>query len=951
MAAPRATVRLQFHAAFDFDAAARCVDYFALLGMSHVYASPVFAAVPGSTHGYDVIDNGVINAELGGEAGLRRLAHRLHRHGMGLIIDIVPNHMGIAGGYNRWWQDVLARGPASVHASSFDIDWERPDPTVHGKVLLPFLAQQYGTVLGKGEIVLRFDAVSGTIEAHHHDNRFPIAASSYGAILRRAGAPVLAPVIAAFEAPDGAANGTALLIQAGATAHGAHAIGTALAFYGADTDGGTADLHAVLEAQHYRLAWHRAGADDLNWRRFFEVTDLAGMRMEAPGLFDRTHGLVLRLYEEGLIDGVRVDHVDGLADPCGYCRRLRAALAARAPGRSGPAYIVVEKILAAGEQIPSDWQVDGTTGYDFMDQVGALLHAPEGAPELDRAWADVQPEACTFDETVQAARRQLLAHNLATEFQAACQALLALARCSLATRDYTANAIGRVLTELLVQFPVYRTYVDTVSATSAADSGCDAVTGALCRAPTDQAVFAGALRAAGLRLANADLALLAQLDLWLGGGQPDAAPDGATLAHQASAIRRFQQLTPPLVAKSVEDTAFYRYGRLLSRNQVGSDPGQFALSIADFHATCGARAARFPHALLATATHDHKRGEDVTARLAVLSEMPQAWRTCVQRWRAHNACHRQPAVAHRIAGQPDVMAPSAADEAMLYQTLAGVWPIGLRATDRAGIAALGERVAQWQRKAIREAKVYTDWGAPNVAYETACSDFLQAILQAPGATVFLAELVAWVTTITLPGIINSLTQTVLRLTTPGVPDLYQGTDWWDFSLVDPDNRRAVDMAGRQQMLEANRYTPYAALAWQNGAIKQRLIHAVLTLRATWPDLFAAGSYVPLVVTGAQAPNVVAFLRAHEAAVLVVIVPRLTAAALTGAVAPVIDPQYWGDTRVMLPDNVPLAWCNVLDQQAIAAPAQALDVAQVLATGPVGILVCQPALVPQDNAQY
>lgn len=909
----RATARLQFHKDFGFDAAVNTVDYFAALGISHLYASPIFTAQPGSTHGYDVTDPCCINPELGGEAGLRRLVARLHAAGMGLIIDIVPNHMGIAGGHNPWWQHVLEWGQASPHADWFDIDWARTDPAICGKVLLPFLGDQYGTILAAGEIVLRLDATTGQIFAGYHNNRFPIAVDGYAAILRHADSPLLAPVIAAFATAEGStlagsATSMALLAQLAATQDGLAAIESALA--ACNDPKGAAALHALLEAQHYRLAWWRFGADGLNWRRFFEVTDLAGMRVENPAVFDATHALILRLYAEGLIDGVRVDHVDGLADPSGYCQQLRARLAAcagsRPQGDAGPAIILVEKILADAEQLRSDWQVDGTTGYDFMDQVGAFLHAPKGAAELDLAWHDVQPDAIEFAAEVQAARRQLLAHNLATEFDAACQALLDLARATPTTRDHSVAAIRRVFTELLVQFPVYRTYVHDHS-----------------RSGVDSAAFAQAMTRARAHVASADMALLAQLDAWLGGSISD---DAALRALQARAIRRFQQLTPPLVAKSVEDTAFYRYGRLLSRNQVGSDPGRFALSPAGFHAACAARGAAFPLAMLATATHDHKRGEDVTARLAVLSEVPHAWRACVKRWHAMNAQHRGSSTA-----------PSPADEAMLYQTLAGIWPIGLEAHDTGGIAELRDRVGMWQQKALREAKTNTDWVTPNMAYEQACSDFLEAILSTPDHNLFVAELVKWVQDITPPGIVNSLTQTVLRLTSPGVPDLYQGTELWDFSLVDPDNRRPVDFAARKVLLAELDSQPVSRTPWQSGARKQRVIRDALRLRQHLPSLFADGSYLPLEINGPHAESIFAFMRRHEGNDVIVVVARLAAALCCGKASPAIDASTWSGTRILLPTDAVEEWCSVFDGAKLTAESGTIPADLALATSTVAIL--------------
>ncbi len=985
MPIPRATARLQLHRHFDFDAAADTVDYHAALGISHLYASPIFTAQPGSTHGYDVVDPTCINPELGGEDGLRRLVARLHEHGMGLILDIVPNHMGIAGANNAWWQDVLEWGRDSAYATWFDIDWQREDDALHGKVLLPFLGAQYGRVLQDGELELCFDAGIGKLYVGYPGNRFPINVRAYSTILRQSASPALEAVIAAFDtaqvtSPAACAPLFAMLTQAATVPDAQAAISEAVAAYAVARPGGAAALHALLEDQHYRLAWWRYAADGLNWRRFFEVTELAGLRVENIDVFDATHALVLRLYAQGLIDGVRVDHVDGLADPTAYCLRLRQALAERVAqrpqGDDGPAYVVVEKILAAGERLRRDWLVDGTTGYDFMDQVGAFLHAPQGEAVLDLAWAEVRPDAMPFSQEVQAARRQLLVHNLASEHDAASRALLALARSDLATRDYSFNAIRRVFAELLVQFPVYRTYVSGGS-----------------RSAEDQAAFDLAMERAEINVGVADLELLHALDAWLGGAAhvARATPSGAfgefadssnsaasvtrdiavtspvtgEAAAQrarlgARAIRRFQQLTPPLVAKSVEDTAFYRYGRLLSRNQVGSDPGQFALSSAAFHAACKLRAETHPHAMLATATHDHKRGEDVTARLAVLSEVPEQWRACLQRWRVMNAGKRV-----RLPDQPgrtaSGAAPDPADESVLYQTLVGAWPIGLQADDATGITALRKRVAAWQQKALREAKTNTSWVEPDTSYEQACNDFLHAILDPGTDHPFIAELIAWVRQITCAGIVNSLTQTVLRLTAPGVPDLYQGADLWDFSLVDPDNRRPVDFTARAAALATGPTLPKGESSdanvapdawpgrahargqagspggWQDGTIKQHIIGATLGFRKLQPALFADGEYLPLAVIGARSDAVFAFLRRHGTICAVVIVACRAAHLVAGNPTPRIDPLQWGETMVVLPAEVAHVWRNVFTGARLTAGIDGIAVADALSSMTVAVL--------------
>jgi len=936
MPIPRATVRLQLHADFGFDAALSTVDYFSTLGISHLYLSPVVTAQPGSTHGYDGIDTSCVSEALGGEAALRRLAARLHECGMGLIVDIVPNHMGIAGGNNVWWQDVLEWGQSSQYATWFDIDWHHQDEALKGKVLLPFLGQQYGETLAAGELTLQFDKTQGKIFISYATNRFPIGPECYPAILGRAEALLLEYTIKTFQGCDAASrnsveHGFTQLKEIARTPDGLAAVDAALAFYHPATANGATALHALLEAQHYRLAWWRYGADSLNWLRFFEVTEFAGMRVEIDEVFQATHALVLRLYAEGVIDGVRVDHIDGFADPTAYCQRLRQCLATHAAqrpqGDDGPAYVVVEKILAAGELLRQDWQIDGTTGYDFMDQVGAFLHDPRGVAELDLAWADAKPGALPFQQEVQAARRQLLAFNLATEFDATCQALLELARCNLATRDYSLNAIKRVYTELLVQFPVYRTYVR--------HNGAEA---------TDAQIFLVAMTKAMPYVDRHDFDLLMQINCWLGGAPLLV---GIAAEKQVLAIKRFQQLTPPLVAKSVEDTAFYRYGRLLSRNQVGSDPGQLAMSTAHFHEACQNRSAHFPHAMLATATHDHKRGEDATARLAVLSELPQRWRACLARWRNMNM--RYQAYEHQSKNGP---MPSAADEAMLYQTLIGVWPVGLAADNVAGIVALKERVQSWQQKAIREAKIATDWAEPNIAHEQACADFLNAIFSNLPNNIFVQELADFARELAPSGAVNSLTQTMLRMTLPGVPDLYQGTEFWDFSLVDPDNRQPVDYDARASSLTNYALEEINQVPWQTGALKQRIISATLAYRKHFPEVFSTGSYEALLVEGPLADKIFAFMRRKNSNELIVVVARLVASFTVATDSIWIDPTTWLGTKIILPTGSAQDWSEVLTSRQCSAYENCLAIETILTNATVALLsnVSAGQTPPSGHAQ-
>ena len=922
MSIPRATARLQFNSSFTLADALDVVDYYADMGISHLYASPLLGARKGSTHGYDIVDPTRINPELGGEPALKALVAKLRQRGMGLLLDIVPNHMGVGGPENPWWLDVLEWGRQSAHAHWFDINWNAADPALNGKILLPFLGAPYGEALANGQIELRFDDAAGSFWFSHYAHRFPLAPSTYAQVL--AADPALRTMTAALDAAAADADADAAhRSHAAACASlralwhkpdGRAALEQALARFSALGPQGQERLHALLEQQHYRLTWWRNAAEEINWRRFFEVSELAGVRVEADDVFEATHACIFRLYAEGMIDGVRVDHVDGMALPAQYCRTLRErlqALASQRPAEApgGAPYIVIEKILTGDETVRTGWQVHGTTGYEFMDQVSALLHDPAGAGPLQSLWVEVSGDSLGFEAHVHAARRQLLAENFVGELEALVSALHKVARSDLATRDVAAPAIRRVLIELLVSFPAYRTYVH--------EDG---------REPEDQALLARALDDARARVRTADQPLLALLARWLGGETPSAIADPSARALRLDAITRFQQLTPPLAAKSVEDTAFYRYGRLLSRNEVGGDPGRFALSVDAFHQANLQRLRDFPHTLLATATHDHKRGEDVRARLAVLSELPQAWSESVRKWMNQH----QPLRADLGDGQ---FAPSAPDQAMLYQMIVGAWPLDLAPEDRAGLKAYAERVAVWQEKAWREAKRRTNWVTPDAAYEDGCRAFLMQLMDGARCAPFIADLRTWVDRLALPGICNSLAQTVLRLASPGVPDLYQGAEFWDLSLVDPDNRRQVDYDVRRAALAASEaQTDFDPMLWQGMQLKQPLIQRVLTLRAAEPALFDAGDYVPLQARGAQAAHVVAFLRRHQGRTLLVAALRL----------PTRGPQPgsdgWGDTMLLLPQAV-AAWRDVLSaERVVKMDGDALPLAMLLGERPVAVLM-------------
>ena len=917
-----ATARLQFHRDFTMDQAAELVPYFDKLGISHLYASPLLKARAGSTHGYDIVDHNTINQELGGEDALRRMVARLREHGMGLILDIVPNHMGVGGNDNAWWLDVLEWGRGSPYAEYFDIDWDPPDATLRGRLLAPFLGSSYGECLDNGELVLRFDESDGRLFVGYHDHRFPVNPRDYASVLLTTGGPLETPARAFAEL--GAGSGEAIRREAEAARHELlqptyrAALAECLRAYSAKLPEGKERLHRLLDRQNYRLAWWRAATDEINWRRFFDVNGLAGVRVEVPEVFEATHRTVLRLYAEGLIDGVRIDHVDGLAYPREYCRKLRRRLLTAAQQRpedlrAQPPILWIEKILAPHERLAADWATDGTTGYDFMNDASAVLHDPAGEAPLTALWATLTGRATDFDDEAKPARRKILSESLSSELFATANAIHRIARRSLATRDYTLSAIRATLVELLVHFHTYRIY--------AGAPGISAV---------DQRVMDWAMAGARRTVRSADRPLLELVGGWLSGTALRAIPAGTRRQEWQRAMVRFQQLSAPTAAKSVEDTTFYRYGRLLSRNEVGSEPSQWSITPAAFHAVMKDRQKRFPHALLATATHDHKRGEDNRVRLAVLSEVTAEWEAALARWMRLNAPLRRD-----LADGP---APDAADEIMLYQTLVGAWPPGLMPQDRPGVKALEDRVAGWLEKALREAKRRTGWAAPDAEYEGACRAFLAGLLD-PDRTVDMAgELAAFAGRITPAGIVNSLSQTLLRMTCPGVPDLYQGTEYWDFSLVDPDNRRPVDFAARKASLDAGMSPADLIGSWRDGRVKQAVIARTLALRARMPALFTEGAYVPLQADGPHAASVLAFARVHEGHAVVVATTRLPVALESAMDAPLAKPSLWEGTSLVLPRSfADRALDDVLAGMESAVGKENIPISDLFGRLPVALL--------------
>ena len=937
MSFPRATVRLQLHEHFTFQDAAATIDYYQSLGISHFYLSPIFTAREGSTHGYDVVDPTRISPALGGEAGFRHLVSQLREAGMGVVIDIVPNHMGVASSANRYWQDVLAWGAQSVYAHWFDIDWHHPDPRLTGKLLLPVLGEPYEAALASGVLGLTYDETSGAFALTCYDGQLPLSVRSYATILQ---GEAMFDGLATQFATASPADADALKAHLASLANsqeGKAALARLLARYACDCAGSSdlgesgQALHALLGEQHYRLTCWRNAAEDINWRRFFEVSDLAGLCVEKDDVFETTHALVFDLYKLGLIDGLRIDHVDGLAAPGAYCRKVRERLSSlqtqRPEGlREQPAWIVVEKILTPGETLSRQWGVDGTTGYDFMDQVGSVLHDPDGERALQQLWTRLTGDHQQFESQVQTAREQLLSENFVGELDALARLLQHhAASLGVAGRDIAPSALRRVLTALLAAFRRYRCY----GVSDHAD---------------DQPVLQAAVNAALPQLHSHDHALLHEIAGWLGmahtdaPGQPQAQGDTTLLER---AITRFRQLTPPLAAKSVEDTVFYRFAPVLSRNDVGSYPANVSGGVSAIHAANLERASTFPHAMLATATHDHKRGEDSRARMAVLTEIPQRWAGLVDSWMAS---HQPLQATVPLAGGGLLASPTPADALILYQAIFGAWPDGLQPDDASAMAHFASRMAEWQQKALREAKTLSSWMWPHDAYEAACRAYLHGLLQAESGRAFRSQMAGLVADLSQAATANSLSQTLLRLASPGIPDLYQGADLADFSLVDPDNRTPVDMALRRAC-QAGSVTSPAALAG-----KQALIRHALALRQKHPAVFDGGDYLALKVEGRWADHVVAFERRAGNVRVLAVAMRKPWGVLRGAglaernlAEPV---TVWGDTSIVLPADETQSrsgvWKNGLQDRGVTAKDGKLSVGGVMGQSAAVILIHTPS---------
>jgi (1->4)-alpha-D-glucan 1-alpha-D-glucosylmutase len=855
-AIPVATYRVQLTANFDFDAAAAIVPYLKAIGITHLYASPFMKARKGSSHGYDVVDHAEINPELGGEAGFERLNQALKAHDLGLILDFVPNHVGVHFADNPWWLDALEWGPASPHAASFDIDWDILPFRARPGVLVPIIGSSYGEALEKGEIELRYDAKEGSFSAWYFEHRLPIAPERYGEILRG--------VVKQAGAEDGDAGKRILHLVSRYTGlrrpnykeapafktgfkdipGGAEIIADGLSAYraGPDRSAQTLALHHLLERQHYRLGHWRLASSDINYRRFFDINTLAGLRVEDAGTFEAIHRLVKRLIAERKLQGIRLDHIDGLRDPAQYFQRLRRLIRDAQGADPKPIYTVIEKILGEDEKLRSFPGVHGTTGYEWLNAITQVLVDAKGLEPLDETWRQISNSSPRLDPVLKEAKHRVLETLLTSEFTVLRRLLARIAAGHYSTRDYSADSLRQALELYILHFPVYRTYLTSAAPTE-----------------HDRAVISETIERARADWFAADEGIFDFLRDTL---TMDLIKPGRA-AHSAPRVRRFalkvQQFTGPVMAKSLEDTTFYRYHRLLALNEVGGDPSAQGLTIGAFHDAMKTRAREWPHGMTATATHDTKRGEDARARLIALTELPGEWTNAVARWKVMNAPH--------LVTAGEMRAPSVTFEYMLYQALLGAWPLG-QPDD-----TFAERMQAYALKAAREGKQETSWLNPNAVQEAGVRTFIERILDRGMSAEFLASMETLARRVSILGALNSLSQITLKATMPGVPDFYQGTEFWDLSLVDPDNRRPVDFAERAKVLALVETPDWESLArdWPNGHLKLAWTRHLLKFRTELADVFTDGDYEPLQVSGPHRDHVIAFARrkGRDAAIIAV----------------------------------------------------------------------------------
>ena len=943
MRVPRATYRLQFNKDFTFTDATELVPYLADLGISDLYASPYMKARPGSTHGYDIIDHNTLNPEIGTLEDYERLVETLHEHGMGQLLDWVPNHMGV-GPDNEWWLDLLENGPASLYAHFFDVDWYPTNRgALRGKVLLPVLGDHYRVVLEDGDLGLKFESEEGSFSVNYYEHRCPLDPKSYPMVLEGlSGLPEnelameLRSLITAFgnlpdqeetdeeqlseRARDAVIHKSRLARLCRESSEIAHAIDERVR----EINGEAGDvesfetLHRILEKQAYRLVYWRVASDEINYRRFFSVNDLAGVRVEEDQVFDETHRLVLNLIRDGKVDGLRLDHPDGLYDPTGYFQKLQERVGeALGVSEEEPLYVLVEKILAPHEGLPEDWPVAGTTGYEFTNLVNGLFVDQSGAAGMEQVYQDFLDQTVDFEDLLYDCKKAVMRSDLASELNVLSRRLLRISEYGRRAFDFTINVLRDALTEIVAAFPVYRTYITSEDFSE-----------------QDRRYVDWAVRQAKKRSTAADTSAYDFLHdvLLLNVEGPDEY-EKLALAF----VMKFQQYTGPVMAKGMEDTALYIYNRLVSLNEVGGEPDHFGVSVSAFHYLSAERAKRWPHAMLSTSTHDTKRSEDVRSRIDVLSEIPEEWAERLERWAQLNRSRRWEV--------DESEAPSRNDEYLIYQTLLGAWP--LEDLEDEGLAEFRGRIKAYMEKALREAQVHTSWVNVNEEYETAVADFLEALLTPSETNLFLDEFVPFARKISLFGALNSLSQTLIKLTAPGVPDIYQGNELWDFSLVDPDNRRPVDYGLRKKLLagleELGEEGVQTLLdAWQDGRPKLHSTRRALELRRENPELFEKGEYVPLEVSGEKADHIVAFARKLGEEATITVAPRFYANLTLASNMLLAEPDLWKETKINIVGLPATQYRNILGGASLKLEehdgGRFLSVGEMLSSFPVALLV-------------
>ena len=906
---PRATYRLQFHAGFGFEDAARIAPYLAELGVSHVYASPYLKARPGSAHGYDITDHLSLNPELGDEQDFREMAAAFAKAGLGQILDFVPNHMGVGGADNPLWLDVLEWGPEADHAGWFDIDWDSDNRYLKDKLLVPFLGDQYGVELKTGKLQIKFDPNEGSLAVWAYDaHKLPLCPLHYQVVLGHEDPELdqLGEMFAELRMwrPQVRERTFALKERLAALAREsprARAIlNRSVAALNADWRG----LDALIQRQFWRVAHFRVAGDDINYRRFFNINDLAGLRIELPAVFRHAHALILPMIEEGILDGLRIDHVDGMLDPKAYLESLRAAV-------RKPFYLVVEKILASHEALRADWNVEGSTGYDFANlALGALIN-PDGEESFTEIYKSFAGVDAPFSKVVYESKIQIMENEMASELNALGRDAARVARQNPMTTDFTKQILQRAIKQIVACFPVYRTYIDFESEGGEAD-----------RRYLDWAV-------AQARRLNP--AINSTVFDFLGKALSGKLTSEPNSGFSRTAVRRFamklQQYSGPVMAKGLEDTAFYRYNRFVALNEVGGDPQRFGVMAAAFHKANAERAKKWPHAMLSTSTHDTKRGEDARARLAALADMPEEWSRQVQIWSR--------LLRARCGDVEGDAPPDRNDEYLFYQLLVGSWPIELLENpDSSALADYAARVKGALTKSLREAKAHSSWSAPNADYEDAMQSFAAAALDA-GNSAFFSVFLPFVHRVARLGVDNSLAQVALKLTAPGMPDVYQGCETWDLSLVDPDNRRPVNFKDRERDLRSifpiPAKHPGTAMRdlldhWQDGRVKVAMTTLLLGLRKRERELFANGSYEALTLDGERADLALGFVRAAGDAGVATLIARYPG---RREAAP-----DWRDATATLPSGV---WTDAFTARHFEG-GRAVSLGEFFATLPVAVLV-------------